>query len=320
MNTQALKKQPVSNQVKKGIARAFTKFDEYSLAKWNKKGNEWSLRDVLFMVHAKPLDENQEALWKRLINNELKTPDTWEVELSASKDKTASWTRLLKEGKLGALALLRNLRNMIQSNVDVNLVRDALKNAKTERVLPFRFISAARHAPKFEPELESLMFKCLEGHEKLKGETTILIDVSGSMESKVSGKAEISRLDAACGVAMLLREICENVNVKTFSYGVNGVPARRGFALAEAINKSQPHGGTDLGGAVNHVNREKTDRLICISDEQSSTRVPDPVADKSYMINVASYQNGVGYGKWTNISGWSESIVSYILAYERANV
>lgn len=310
------KRCPISNQVKKGLASAFTKFDEYALAKYN-RDSAVKLRDVLFLVHAKPLDDEQEALWKRLVNGELKTPDTWEVELSASKDKTASWTRLLKEGKLGALALLRNLRNMTQANVDEKLIREGLKTAKVDKVLPFRFISAARHAAKYEPELESLMFKCLEGHEKLKGKTTILIDVSGSMESKVSGKAEISRLDAACGVAMLLREICETVEVLTFSYGVKQVPARRGFALAEAIDKSQQHGGTDLGGAVNHVNQTQTDRLICISDEQSSTRVSDPVSDKAYMINVASYQNGVGYGKWTNISGWSESIVSYILAFEK---
>lgn len=310
---------PISNQVKKGLATAFTKFDEYALAKYN-RDNAIKLRDVLFLVHAKPLDDKQENLWKRLVNDELKTPDTWEVELSASKDKTGSWTRLLNEGKLGALALLRNLRNMTQANVDEKLVRAGLKSAKVDRVLPFRFISAARHAPKYEPELESLMFKCLEGHEKLAGKTTILIDVSGSMEAKVSGKAEISRLDAACGLAMLLREICETVEVITFSTSTKLVPARRGFALAEAINKSQPHGGTNLGKAVQHVNQNtQTDRLIVLTDEQSADRVPDPVCKKAYMINVASYKNGVGYGKWLHLDGWSESIVQYIQALENSD-
>ena len=307
---------PISNQVKKGLATAFTKFDEYALAKYN-RDNAIKLRDVLFLVHAKPLDDKQENLWKRLVNDELKTPDTWEVELSASKDKTASWTRLLKEGKLGALALLKNLRNMTQAQVDEKLVREGLKTAKVDKVLPFRFISAARHAPKYEPELESLMFKCLEGHEKLAGKTTILIDVSGSMEAKVSAKAEISRLDAACGLAMLLREICETVEVITFSTSTKDVPARRGFALAEAISKSQPHGGTNLGAAVRHVNQKtKTDRLIVLTDEQSADRVPDPECKKAYMINVASYRNGVGYGKWLHLDGWSESIVQYIQALE----
>jgi hypothetical protein len=310
------KRCPISNQVKKGLATAFTKFNEYALAKYNRDG-AIKLKDVLFLTHAKPMSDTQDALWKRLINDELKTPDTWEVELSASKDKKASWTRLLEEEKLGALALLRNLRNMEQAGVSEKLIRQALLNIKTERVLPFRFISAARHAPKYEAELEQGMFKCLENHEKLSGKTIILIDVSGSMESKVSGKSDISRLDAACGVAMLLREICDSVEVQTFSYDTKLVPSRRGFALAEAIDKSQQHGGTYLGESVKKMNVKEGDRLIVITDEQSNDRVPDPAFDKAYMINVASYRNGVGYGKWNHVDGWSESIVDYILELER---
>jgi len=29
-------------------------------------------------------------------------------------------------------------------------------------------------------------------------------------------------------------------------------------------------------------------------------------------VNVASSRNGVGYGKWTHVDGWSEAIVDYI--------
>jgi hypothetical protein len=309
---------PIAKQVKKGLASAFTKFNEYALAKYNRDG-AIKLRDVLFMVHAKPNDAEQAALWKRLVNDELKTPDTWEVELSASSDKKASWTRLLSENKLGALALLRNLRNMKNAGVDDMLIREALRNINADRVLPFRFISAARHAPSLEAELEDGMFKCLEGHAKLPGKTVLLIDVSGSMDWKISDKSDINRIDTACGLAMLLREICDTVEVHTFSTAVREVAPRRGFALAEAINRSQPHGGTDLGRAVKTVNGINCDRLIVITDEQSSTRVPDPVCKKSYMINVASYKNGVGYGPWTHIDGWSDSIVTYIQALENTH-
>lgn len=309
-------KTPIANQVKKGLATAFTKFDEYALAKYNRDG-AIKLKDVLFLVHARPITEAQEKLWKRLINDELKTPDTWEVELSASKNKKASWTRLLNENKLGALALLRNLRNMDQAGVDDNLVRNSLLNMKTDRVLPFRFISAAKNAPRYEAELEQAMLKNLEKHEKLSGKTIILVDISVSMHGKVSSKSDISRLDAACGVAMLLREICDTVEVHSFSYETKLVPSRRGFALAEAISKSQKHQGTLLGQAVKNMNVKKADRLIVITDEQSADRVPDPKFNKAYMINVAAYKNGVGYGKWTHVDGWSESIVDYIIALEK---
>jgi hypothetical protein len=86
-------------------------------------------------------------LYKRVVDRKLTTPDTWEVELSASGDKLASWTRLLAEDKLGALALLRNLRNMMEAGVDDAAIRKALTALKPERVLPFRFIAAARYAP-----------------------------------------------------------------------------------------------------------------------------------------------------------------------------
>jgi len=214
---------------------------------------------------------------------------------------------------------LRNLRNMKNAGVNDMLIRDALRNINADRVLPFRFISAARHAPSLEAELEDGMFKCLEGHAKLPGKTMLLIDVSGSMDWKISDKSDISRIDTACGLAMLLREICDTVEVHTFSTAVREVAPRRGFALAEAINRSQHHGGTNLGHAVKTVNGINCDRLIVITDEQSSSRVPDPVCKKSYMINVASYKNGVGYGRWTHIDGWSDSIVTYIQALENTH-
>src|SRR5262249_14486978 len=117
---------PLSKKVKLGLAAAFGKFDEYALAKYDRPG-PIKLRDVLFLTHAKPRDEAQAALWKRLVDGELTTPDTWEVALSAGGDKRSAWERLLSERKLGALALIRNLRNMQIVGVDEGLVLAALR-------------------------------------------------------------------------------------------------------------------------------------------------------------------------------------------------
>lgn len=309
-------KKPIAHQLQKGLGRAFGKFNEYQLAKYNRDGAV-KLRDVLFLSHAKPKDEEQSILWKKLIDGKLETPDTWEVALSSGGDKKAHWERLIKEGKLGGLAFLRNLRNMQEAGVAISDIDDGLLKAKTERVLPFRFIAAAKYAPRLESTLEKLMLKSLEGGEGLTGETIILIDVSGSMEYKVSSKSEISRLDAACGLAIILRELCRFVRVCTFSNMMAEVPARRGFALSDAIVKSQPHVGTYLGKAIGLINQEKFDRLIVITDEQSADVVPNAKCEKAYMINVASAKNGVGYKKWRHIDGWSEAIYDYILQAER---
>ena len=105
-------KQPISAQVKKGLAAAFNKFNEYGFAKWQKSDAAIKLRDVLFLTHAKPKSNEETVLFKKIVDQTLEIPDTWEVSLSAGSDKKETWERLLSENKLGALALLRNLRNM----------------------------------------------------------------------------------------------------------------------------------------------------------------------------------------------------------------
>ena len=154
------KKQPLSAQVKKGLAAAFSKFNEYELAKWQKADAAIKLRDVLFLTHARPLT-GQEELFKKIVDQTLVTPDTWEVALSSGADKKETWVRVLSENKLGALALLRNLRNMQGAGVPDTLIKEGLSKAKVDRVLPFRFVSAAKYAPSLEPQLEEAMFRCL---------------------------------------------------------------------------------------------------------------------------------------------------------------
>ena len=307
---------PLSGQVKKGLAAAFPKFDEYQLAKYD-RGGPIKLRDVLFLCHAKPRDEDQAAVWKRLIWGRLTTPDTWEVALSSGANKGEAWERLLREQKLGALALLRNLRNMHEAGVDESLVLNALREMSAARVLPFRFLAAARYAPQWEEALQQAMLKSVAVSEKLSGKTIVLVDVSGSMTAPLSRRSEMQRTDAAYGLAVLLREIGGKVAVFSFSDNLVEVPARRGFALRDAIDVSQRHNGTYLGKAVEELNRkEKYDRLIVITDEQAHDTVPAPNG-KGYVINVASYKNGVGYGKWTHIDGWSESVIEYIRALKQ---
>jgi 60 kDa SS-A/Ro ribonucleoprotein len=310
-------KQPLSAQVKNGLARAFTKFDAYQLAKYN-RDEVIKLRDVLFLCHAKPIDKAQEEIWKKLVDGTMESPDTWEVSLSAGKDKKESFEHLLKENKLGSLALLRNLRNMAEAKVDESLVFSALEKMKVERVLPYRFITAARYAPQWEDKIEIAMMKCLESLEKIEGKTVILADVSGSMDTKIT-RSEINRIDVACGLAVLTREIC-NAEVYTFSNDVKQIPARHGFALRDSILNSQPHGNTYLGKAVDFINiNVPCDRLIVVTDEQSHDNVPSPKT-KGYLINVASNQNGVGYGQWTHIDGFSEAVLEYIKQKEMFDI
>jgi hypothetical protein len=306
--------EPLSAGSKRGLARAFRKFSAYQLAKYDRDSGV-KLRDVLRVTHAKPAEIEQAKLWKQVIGRTLETPDTWEVALSAGANKREVFERLLREQKLGALAFLRNLRNMIESGVDAGLIRERFAG-KLNMALPFRFIAAVRHAPAFAMDLNDAMLRSVADLPRLLGRTVVLVDVSGSMDDPLSAKSEMKCMDAAAGLAVLVREVGAQCRVFTFSQGLVEVPAYRGLALVDAILHSQPHSGTYLGAAILEVQRHAPcDRLIVITDEQSHDRVPN-VAGIGYVINVASYQHGVGYGTWTHIDGWSERVLDFVREVE----
>lgn len=296
-------------QMRKGIAKAFPKFDAYQLAKYDRDGAV-KLRDVLRMVRPKPANDDQAALWKRVKERTLDAPDTWEVALSGGADKKETFERLLREGKLGYLALLRNLRNMAAAGVDDGLVRDAIVARKNgaQRVLPFRYVAAARAAPQYEPYIDQALCEAVSEMLVYLGKTIILVDVSGSMDERLSAKSDLKRIDAAAALGAIFPG---DIRLFTFSHQLVEVPPRRGMAGVDAIVKSQPHGGTYLGQAVAAINKLPHDRLVVITDEQSHDAVPH-AAQHGYMINVASAKNGVGYGPWVHIDGFSEGVFRFI--------
>jgi len=307
-------KRPLPAQFKKGLARAFAKFDSYQLSKYDRPGPV-RLRDVLFLVHAKPKAAEQADLWKKVAEKQLESPDTWEVALSGGADKRETFERLLRDGNLGYLALLRNLRNMAEAGVSEALVNTALADRKgAKRVLPFRFVAAARAAPRFDKAIDKALQAAVSGQPRLEGRTIVLVDVSGSMDWQLSKRSDLKRIDAAAALASCING---DVRVFTFTDTVVEVSARPGLAGIDAILRSQPRGGTYLGKAVERVNREPHDRLIVITDEQTADKVPDPKVARAYMINVASFRNGVGYGKWLHLDGFSERVLGYIAEYER---
>jgi hypothetical protein len=305
-------KEPLAAQVKRGLAEAFTKFDAYQLGKYN-RDREVKLRDVLFLCHAKPKDEDQAAVWKRLVDGTLEAPDTWEVALSSGEEKQAAWNRLLKEQKLGGLALLRNLRNMQQADVKRDTIRAALNANPFKRVLPFRFVAAALHAPEFEPELEQAMLRRLESMDKLGGRTALVVDHSGSMDCSLSQRSTMTRFHAAAALGMSLRELSDDIGVYVFGATAAKVPSRRGFGLFDVMRKANVGHSTMMELGHGLAKADGYDRVIVVSDEQSHQRLSDPLPGATgYMINVASYQNGIGYDAWNHIDGWSEGVLRYI--------
>ena len=150
----------LSNQLRKGLAEAFNKFDEYQFAKYNRKNRKVTLRDALALVHPKPKDDRQADIFRKIKSDTLETPVTWETELSAvgqrhfdseeekEEAKREVWRKLVQSHRLGYMATLRNLRNMLKLGMDeetIQMVCDYISNPEAVRKskqLPFRFLSA----------------------------------------------------------------------------------------------------------------------------------------------------------------------------------
>jgi len=326
---------PIANQVKRGLATAFNQFNRYQFAKWRCEGKSVTVRDALRMVRPSPKDGEQESIFNDLYHGRLTSPDTWEVALSSGADKKATFTRLIQEGKLGALAFLRNLRNMERAGVDPHVIINGFERVNPRWLLPLNFLAAAKAAPRYEPQIEALMLKTMTFAQKWHGHTVLVVDVSGSMNMPISGKSDFTRMDVAGAMAILAREICSSISIyatagsdyaRTHSTMI--LPARRGFALSDAIRESRKEvggGGIFTRQCLDWIrDREQipADRILVFSDSEDcdvrGSGLPSPFGKNNYIIDVSSGQHGINYqGVWTaEISGWSEHFIPYVSAME----
>lgn len=327
-------KKPIAAQAKKGLAKAFDNFNEYQLAKYDRNA-AIKLRDVMFLVHPKPT-QLKTKLYKKIANRELDTPDTWEVALSTGKDKKETWTRLISEGKIGGLAMLRNIRNMISSEVAYSVITKGLSTLKSSMLLPLDYLKAVRINPSFNREIENAMLEGYKNLPKLKGKTLFIVDVSGSMGSLTSSESSFSRMDQACAMAMLAMNLCEDYTlVATAGNDSSRKGAHvlienpsRGFALSQQIYNSKSivgDGGIFTRQCLEWC-KEKVgkdfDRIVIFSDSQDcdvpGMKIPKPFGKYNYIVDISSNKRGVNYkGVWTaEISGWSEHFLTYISALE----
>ncbi len=338
--------QKLTKQARRGLALAFEKFDAYQLAKYD-RAEGVRLRDVMFLTHPRPVImgteaailpgvekrayrrgkvlrhlTDQGAVWQKLVAKTLEAPGTWENLLSAGADKKVAFEGLLREKKLGALALIRNLRNMEQAGVNRGLIEEALAGMKRWGILPFQFVAALKAAPAFLKPLEHAMLKAVAEQPKLGGTTALVVDVSGSMNAELSNRGAMNRIDAAAALGILLKAVCEEVYVYTFSDRLVPVAAYDGFALIDAIHQSQDHSGTWLERALEtlktRAEAKKFDRVIVISDEQAHDGIAAAFAKHSYVVNVAPYAPALDTPRngWVRVNGFSDRIADWIRVEE----
>ena len=111
------------------------------------------------------------------------------------------------------------------------------------------------------------------------------------------------------------------------------IEIRRGAASPASCYPPQQNGGTRLFDAIDTVNRDglrpahRDHRRAgfpanadLVRAAASARRTCPESKGLGYMINVASNRNGVGYGRWCHIDGFSEQVLRFIAEHEASAI
>ena len=358
----------LSRQIQNGLQKAFNRFDEYQFAKYNRDNLEVKLRDALFLVHPKAKDDAQQLIFNKITDRKLEIPYTWETELSAlgqqkfetpeqkSEAIRQKWEELVKSGRLGYMALLRNLRNMLTSKISaecVNIATSILSNEQQvakSRQLPFRFLSAYRELNSLNSPDTSFVMSALEqavkhsaaNIEGFDANTSVLLacDVSGSMCSPVSPKSTVQCYDIGLMLAMLLKSRCRRVVSGIFGdrWEVINMPGDNILQSATELRKLDGRVGYSTNGfkVIDYLieNEIIIDKVMFFTDcqmwdstgrnnsfEKSWNRYRQLAPNaKLYLFDLSGYGQSplkiLNSGVYL-ISGWSDKVFDILSALDK---
>ncbi|WP_316770488.1 TROVE domain-containing protein [Pedobacter frigiditerrae] len=366
--TETKKLNKLSKQIQKGLVNSFNRFDEYQFAKYN-RNTDVKLKDALFLVHPKAKDNLQQEIFNKIASDNLATPYTWETELSElgkidfensnvkSIAFTKKWEELIESKKVGYMALMRNLRNILDANVSakhIEMVCSYLANEKAvlnSKQLPFRFLSAYRELKSTKSSFTSVILDALENAvmysaKNIKGfgfDTLLVIacDVSGSMQKAVSARSTVLLYDIGLMLAMLLQSQCKNVTTGMFgdTYKVINMPKRNVLANVMEYYKREGEVGYATNGylVIDDLikQRKVVDKVMIFTDTQmwNNNNNSNSFAEswtnykrmapnaKLYLFDLAGYNTQPIDVKQNDVyllAGWSDKVFDMLSGMENA--
>lgn len=349
------KNNPIPRSLRRGIADIFGKFDEYSLAKYKGDGDDVKLRDVLLITRPKPANEAQAGLWKKLIEGTLEVPETRETVLSEKGQSKATWEGLIDSG-MGYMALLRNLKNMLENKISqAHLTKVLTKLRDPEQVrkskqLPFRFYAAYKmvqatglsKAGEVLGAIEDALAVSFENLPKLKGTTAIIVDESGSMSTALSYNSSICYREIGNLLAAAAGKFCEHAVTIPFGATAKALTLSPRSSIFDNMHKME-HSGVGHSTILHQAFRvidsldTKVDRILIFSDMQAyGDSVPGYFGSVSsgcqewtnkyrakvpelwvHSVDLAGYGTTKVCGNKVNlIAGWSDKVLDFIHAVE----
>lgn len=274
-----------SHAAVRGFGDYLSSLGDYQIGKYKMKGKQYNMFDLINITHAhsESIDKYKAGI--------LEAPDTWEVKISTSEDKDQEWRRLLQEEKLGYLALIRNLNNILEAidstktgKFDDTIVTDYLVPQITNvdkihksLVFPYQIYNAYRNlkVKNFEviAALEQAFRISCDNMPTFEGKTAIVLDVSGSMDSSMSHKSNISlkEVGACYGIAIWLKN--PQVDMVKFGNEAKSIKLNSFDNVFACINKFAANDKCGYGTEIEPVyetvlNHSFYDRIFLISDMQ----------------------------------------------------
>ena len=268
-----------SHALVRGAGDYLSSLKDYQLGKYKLKGKEYNMYDLINITHA------HSATIDKYKAGTLETPDTWEVNISGAVDQVERdyhWRKMVEEGRLGYLALIRNLRNITKAEgidqkwVDKYLVPQLTNEVaiKKSMVFPYQIYCAYKNIGIRNTSINAALdtaFKTACGNmPKMDGRTVIVLDVSGSMENKLSSNSSLTlkEVGAVYAAAMLINTDADFIKFGNDAKKMKFNPLENVFDIVAKMYSNDRCGyGTDIVPAFRLMN-EKYDRIFLVSDMQ----------------------------------------------------
>lgn len=262
-----------SHAMVRGFADYMSGLSEYNLMKYQMKGKRYNMYDLINIIHPKS------DVVDNYMNGKLEAADTWEVNISTGKDR---WKNMVEGNRLGYLALIRNLNNILAEDVDDEWIKrnlvDQLINEvsiKKSLVFPYQIYTAYRNLKVQNFAVITALdtaFRIACGNmPKLEGNSVIMLDVSGSMEDRYGNKSNltIKEVGACYAAALYINGNCDFVKFGNDAKSLTFKKACGPFQVIREMCENDNCGyGTDIVPAFHLIRDKKYDRIFIVSDMQ----------------------------------------------------
>ena len=377
---------PIPSALLKGIRDGFGKFDEYQLIKYNQPGKTPNLKDVILqMPDRKPGRPVSRGMAEFLLNGTivdrhgvdhsesaplvaayLKFLDaskhceafddhmqelaenakaTWENVISLFGGSQKTWTSVFP--RMGYMAVLRNIRNMIQAGVPADKIAARIADEKSvlrSKQFPFRFVAASNEISRMgdisiksrQVILDALSI-ALEFSVKnvgtIPGNSIIMTDCSGSMLNRIAGRSKVDCKTVAATLTAILAKACESPFVYAFGSEMELLDIRKTDSVSSIIKSilsAQVGGATYAYKPFYHAvkNGLKADRIVLLSDMQCYGVAPYFYSDYQRRIGanlsvatgLRDYKNKINRDVWVHSVNLNAHDSSAQVASDEKNV